>query len=330
MNRKIDTKKLSVGMTVKNYKALCELLSQDVKTGNSKKAQITDFKCYFDWKRSGQQFIITDIYDTPLCKDDKRKEGNNSIYIPYIEKILLMYLKSQGNTDTLTKKGWWELLGFINHNYIWYTEDALKKLDHVLTPWEIRHFYMRSDRKLTQIFFSALNNLKNRNIISYEIEIIIVLSETEYIKADELEKEKIEQMEKHVLNDIMGFDTMFQVFASFKIEEFYRKVNELLYDAYRWIRYFKNVKISLRSANTDQDVSEMALEKKLLNEKIVEYLNQNAIEFYNKNMEKYQTALKEEYWGDISQFEHLECKVWSPPDTYLEAQTLLTDKLIKI
>ena len=37
MNRKIDTKKLSVGMTVKNYKALCELLSQDVKTGNSKK-----------------------------------------------------------------------------------------------------------------------------------------------------------------------------------------------------------------------------------------------------------------------------------------------------
>ena len=51
---------------------------------------------------------------------------------------------------------------------------------------------------------------------------------------------------------------------------------------------------------------------------------------YNKNMEKYQTALKEEYWGDISQFEHLECKVWSPPDTYLEAQTLLTDKLIKI
>ena len=51
MNRKIDTKKLSVGMTVKNYKALCELLSQDVKTGNSKKAQIADFKCYFAWKR---------------------------------------------------------------------------------------------------------------------------------------------------------------------------------------------------------------------------------------------------------------------------------------
>ena len=54
-------------------------------------------------------------------------------------------------------------------------------------------------------------------------------------------------MEKHVLNDIMGFDTMFQVFASLKIEEFYRRVNELLYDAYGWIRYFKNVKISFNS-----------------------------------------------------------------------------------
>ena len=69
---KINTSKLKVGMTVKNYKELCELLKQEVTTGNAKKYQLKEFECYFDWEKSGQKFIITDIYDTPLEKDDKR------------------------------------------------------------------------------------------------------------------------------------------------------------------------------------------------------------------------------------------------------------------
>jgi len=87
-------------MTVKNYKMLCELLEQEVKNGKSKKLQLEDWKRYFDWEKSGQKFIITDVYDTPLTKEDKRKLGNNSIYVKYIEVILLQYLsKQQGLPD---------------------------------------------------------------------------------------------------------------------------------------------------------------------------------------------------------------------------------------
>ena len=103
----IDTSKLEIGMTVKNYKVLCELLGQDVKDGKSKKYQLEDFARYFDWEKSGQKFIISDIYDTPLTKEDKRKLGNNSIYVKCIEVILLQYLsKQEGYTRTLTKRNW--------------------------------------------------------------------------------------------------------------------------------------------------------------------------------------------------------------------------------
>lgn len=43
---KINTSKLKVGMTVKNYKELCELLKQEVTTGNAKKYQLKEFECY--------------------------------------------------------------------------------------------------------------------------------------------------------------------------------------------------------------------------------------------------------------------------------------------
>ena len=68
---------LHIGDTIKNYKALCEILQQPVKAGKSRTLQLKDFKRYFDWEKSGQKFIITDVYDTPLPKDDKRKLGNN-------------------------------------------------------------------------------------------------------------------------------------------------------------------------------------------------------------------------------------------------------------
>lgn len=111
----INVSALTTGMVVKNYKILCGLLGQEVKDGKSKKLQLEDWKRYFDWEKSGQKFIITDIYDTPLTKEDKRKLGNNSIYVKYIEVILLQYLsKQQGFTKTFTKRNWWEMLGIVN------------------------------------------------------------------------------------------------------------------------------------------------------------------------------------------------------------------------
>lgn len=159
----IDISKLEIGMTVKNYKLLCELLGQEVKSGKSKKYQLEEFARYFEWEKSGQKFIISDIYDAPLTKEDKRKLGNNSIYVQCIEVILLQYLsKQEGYTRTFTKRNWWEMLGMASHKYGRTPENKLKNLDYRITSWEVRHFYQRCNKKLEQILFSALNSLKNR------------------------------------------------------------------------------------------------------------------------------------------------------------------------
>ena len=91
----IDASKLVIGMIIKNYKELCTILNEETKTGKAKQLQLKNWKRYFDWEKDGQKFIIVDIYDTPLPKEDLRRKGNNSIYKNYIELILLQYLSQQ-------------------------------------------------------------------------------------------------------------------------------------------------------------------------------------------------------------------------------------------
>lgn len=336
----VDTSKLELGMTVKNYKVLCELLGQDVKGGDSRKAQLDNFKCYFDWEKSGQKFIISDIYDTPLTKEDKRKLGNNSIYVQCIEVLLLQYLSEQeGYTRTFTKRNWWEMLGIVNHKYGRTSEKYLKNLDYTVTSWEVKHFYQRCNKKLEQILFSALNSLKNRKLITYEIQTIIVATDKkgkeQYFEADDIQKKQILEVERHVLHNIMGYEKMFQVFIKFQQAEFYQKVNDLLYQQYGWNHYFKQIKVIYTSNGVREALPEleMKLQKELLNKKVISYLNSNAKNLYEKNKTEYQQQVKNligEYWGEAPRITTSEGKIWKLPDTYLDAQSVLTDELIKI
>ena len=74
----------------KNYKILCSVLEDKVKTGKSKQLQQEDWKRYFKWDKKGHKFIITEIYDKPKEKIDGRinnglnpnSYGNNIIDIP--------------------------------------------------------------------------------------------------------------------------------------------------------------------------------------------------------------------------------------------------------
>lgn len=334
----MDTSNLSIGMTVKNYKVLCELLGQQVKSGKSRKYQLEDFNRYFEWEKSGQAFIITDIYDTPLTKEDKRRLGNNSIYVQCIEVILLQYLsKQEGYTRTFTKRNWWEMLGITNHKYGRVSENQLKNLDYTVTQFEIKHFYQRCNKKLEQILFSALNSLKNRKLIMYEIQTVIVEIDTKgkerYFLASDDEKKNILQVERHVLHNIMGYEKMFQVFLRFQQAEFYKKVNDLLLELYGWKYYFKQVKIIYTPEDVREALPQMEvnLQKELLNKRVINFLNNNAKEFYNTKISDYEEKTKNllaEYIGEAPKTATK--SLWRIPDTYLTAQSILTDELIRI
>ena len=136
---------LYVGLVVKNYKLMCHLLQQEQKTSNSKKAQHKEWQRYFDYEKQGQKYIITEIYNEPLIKNDKRALGNGSIYVPHIELILLNYLsKQEGFTATLTLKKLFLLMGMINPKYIEENKDMLKARNEHITDYQINHFYQRT------------------------------------------------------------------------------------------------------------------------------------------------------------------------------------------
>lgn len=331
----INTSRLQVGQVVKNYKELCALLGEEESAGNSRKAQLKEFARYFEWEKSGQKFLITDIYDTPLPKEDGRNKGK---YVKCIEIILLNYLsKQKGYTYTLSKKKWWELLGMVNRKYDNVSQEELLEINPVITKFEIRHYYQRCNKKLEEILFSALRSLSSRKLIDWEIETVIVTrnqEKTHYRVANVFEKKMILRAERYVLHKIMHLEKMFNVFAKQKQDEFYRLVNEILKDSLDedWQYYFKQVKIIY---NHDQVVEaipdiEAELRKLELNDKVVNTLNEHAEEKYRKERKKYEDDTAKLFEKLVNGEDISEEKIFKIPDTYVMAQELLTDELIRL
>lgn len=109
---------LHMGDVIKNYKVMCELLSQNVCGGSAKKAQIVNWKRFFNFKRCNFYYIITEIYSKPMI-DDKdwmfeqakknfciKEENKNSKGVYIIQYNNEIYIGS-------TAKSFWKR--FIEH-----------------------------------------------------------------------------------------------------------------------------------------------------------------------------------------------------------------------
>lgn len=73
----MNIENLSEGQVIKNYKELCLLLNEPIKSGKSKNLQLDDWLRYFEYARQGNKYIIEKIYKEPITKEDKRGNGNN-------------------------------------------------------------------------------------------------------------------------------------------------------------------------------------------------------------------------------------------------------------
>ena len=331
---------LHIGQVIKNYKEFCTILKQEIKTStNSKNAQLKNISRYIHFEKDKQKFIVINIYDEPLEKDDKRTLGNKSIYVQHIELLLLNYLsKQKGYTAKLTLKKYLLLLGMINRKYIEENTEMMKKYSDNITIFQINHFYQRTYQKLREILFSSLNNLKNRRLIDYE-ELTIInirepindMMETVERIANDTEKNIIRNIEKEVLIN-MGIESISLVHLKFKTKEFYNKVNLLLRERHNINYTYKDIKILFTKKYIDQALqqAELITERIMLNDKIVTAINDQAerkkeksIENYNKQVEEYMNKIL----GLPSQMSL--SKFFKFDDVYTYAQSELTELLIR-
>lgn len=68
-------RRIKVGETYK-YTVLCTILEEEQKKHNSRKAQLKDWACFFEWEKvTDQKMKIVNIYDDVLEREDKRKNN---------------------------------------------------------------------------------------------------------------------------------------------------------------------------------------------------------------------------------------------------------------
>lgn len=333
---KLNTSKLSPGMVIKNYKELCTLLNVPIKTGGSKKLQDEEFKRYFNYKKSGYKYIITEIYNTPVPKKiDMRinnRGGNNRIYIDLIEYILSDFLSNQrGNTCNYTLNQWYYILGMVNENYKKIDSKELLELDPIITNWEITQFYHRTNTKFNKIFLSALKSLSDRKLIKYNKNTCIAINEqqpdgsykTIYKKATNAQERQLLKIEKKALDE-MGYDKVSTIYLKGLTHEYNELITEYLEEK-GWLFYFRQVEIMYLKNEIKEDLPKMEYNLKLsLNNKIVNYFNTKNQKDYNKNIEKYNEYEEKFLYedGDNLPFKY--------PEQFIYAQELLIDKLVKV
>lgn len=355
----IDTSGLELGMVVKNYREMCRILNEQVCEGNSKKAQLKEWARYFLWEKKGQKFIILDIYDEPLPKDDGRQDKN--IYVQYIQVILMKILAKQRDSKEpfyITTNQLWKLLGMINNHYKNISLDELNERipEYEIKSFDMKKFYQRCNQRLREILFSSLSRLQNKALIKYDIEIVIVYidanGEVIYEPANDEQEKCVLKAERKALLD-MKLETKRQVYAKFKDTEYFSRVNAYLQEWYGWEYTFNRIKIKYNKSDVFEavhkdeiklknDFEEMKLQRLGLNDRVVEALYKNAqvmAENKHKQAEReYQDALKKyknEYMviGEIPESflptkNDLHIFDYSP--YFVEIQNRLTDELISI
>lgn len=330
--------KLTESTVIKNYKKMCELLGEEIKTGESKKSQEKKWKRYFDYEKEKQKYIIVKIYDEPLPPTDGRVLGNNNEYVEHIKFILLNYLsKQEGYTAKITLKKLFLLLGMINHNYMKADNSELIVNNDCITEYQINHFYQRTYQKLRETIFSSLKNLKNRCLILYEeitmININIKINEYEIKNIDreatDKEKELILKVHKEVLED-MGLESMILVHLKFKQNEFYNRVNSLIRERYNINYSYTDIKIIYNYENIVEakEQAELQMQKRMLNDKFINSVNKQAERILDKNKQKYEEEVMSDIYGEpnpskVRKFFKLDDEV------YLYAQKKLAELLMR-
>lgn len=269
---------IKVGQVIKNYREFCKLMNEKIKTGKSKQLQLKEWSRYCKFHKEGYAFIIDEIYDTPLPKQDKRSDRNK--YIAEIEDILTYYIhyklyniNKTGNKVALSISELINILGLANNTYSLATYKK-KELSNILDIElvAISNFYSSTRREFKKIIERALNSMEKRRIILPNKRYVIVTKDKKEINkrcANATETELILQAERTVL-DYFGAETKRDIFL--KGQKVYNEFHDLVMDELPFYSYYQAYYIICNRKAINKKVNEIMEQKKKLNNKSIDRL----------------------------------------------------------
>ena len=165
-------------LEIKNYKELCNILDEEIKSGNAKQKQIKNWKRYFSWKNVGYKYLINSFYDKPLPEEEnilKYKIMQYAIFEAIKKHYLHEYKLKENDPDyqikpfiktinTLAFK-----IGYMNEYYFTYIYGK-NKLAAILdlSPLNIAKFYNKVTGYYYEDIVTALKRLAKQKWITFD------------------------------------------------------------------------------------------------------------------------------------------------------------------
>lgn len=289
---------LEVGQVYKNYKELCNVLDEKVKSGDSKRYQMIDWERYFEWKKEGNKFIITKVYDESLDKTVKR--GGNNI-LPFIDEMELLMIdlliEAKDNQLTVSNSKLLVLLSLVNPNYLKFIKDK-NKLSN-LVDMDIGYIIDFYD-VTTSTFKSAINTvtkrLESKKLIIHEEVLMVceVVSNTDlvYRESTKEEKELIIKIQNYILKEKYNCNDMQELFLKGLATSYYNDVSKVLTSTMNIKNAYKANRITFNSDNLKKELFQLLIKydigelESIINQKVMIRLHETNVKRYNKALEK--------------------------------------------
>lgn len=236
----MNTASLTVGIPIKDYTELCNLLGIEPKPSNNtngRKAHHREFERYFSYTKQGRRYIINEIYEVTKVKSENRG-GNNMKYKVDFRNLMISMLHNDKSENILISKGsLYEAMNLVNKNYKLGKQNIDKLSKVIEVPKEyISDFYGENNKKIRETTERNLKALRKESLLMFDIVTAVAVERidiqynelgtpivengrilhyrhTEYRKATKEEKQVILACEKEAKCEL-GFSTDKDIFSN--------------------------------------------------------------------------------------------------------------------
>ena len=274
----IDTSRLHIGMILKNYRQLCEVIGISPKTGKERALQEKMIQRYIEYEKivNSNKIIILDIYDEPM----KPPHYRNAKFINQL-KILILHLianiESQDDKfeQTIIRKTTYsklmKSLNIVNSYFfnksVSFCKYFFEKYPNLFDKnadihtknnfwWNYTLFCSIVLRKIKSSISSALASLEKDDMIAVQKDYIIIPCDANEPKrkANSAELAYLKQIRKEIANE-MGYKNSNNA-CFYKSREFTSKLQERIQNEKKWFNVYYEITISITYANLYKHINE--------------------------------------------------------------------------
>lgn len=239
-------------LKVYTYKELCELFEEKEKSGNSKKAQLKEWKRYFKWTNiTSQKYSVEEIYKNPLPKQDGRKNnGGNSTskFIALDDLIMEFYANHEETSGTLGKLS--VDIGILTKQYNEYRNAQYGIIERGIPSYVVNNLFWSIQSCVIHAIKAALERLKKAGYLEVRSYMVLNLKSRQEEELSDAISNEIIATENKTLNE-MGIDRN-DIFLNEKMrKDFDEKMRIQIREKYGYDIYYYYKKYNIKATGKE-------------------------------------------------------------------------------